>query len=72
MPKYVRMKTIHTDIELLTAAITQAPVVVRDKDSGKLEDGGGSIEKYTPDFAKIGGTYYSRKEYVFTAKVIRK
>lgn len=62
------MKTIHTDLEMLTAAITQAPVVVRDKNSGKLEGGGGPVEKYTPDFAKICGTYYSRKEYVFTTQ----
>ncbi|MFK4304346.1 hypothetical protein ABH892_004486 [Paenibacillus sp. RC254] len=65
------MKTLITDVELLTAALTQARVTVYEKD-GRIADYGGVIEKYTPESVKIAGTYFRRGEYVFKAESARK
>lgn len=58
---------IETDIELFTAALTQASVTVCEED-GSIADYGGPIERYTPDSVKIGGAYYVRASYEFHVK----
>ncbi|MBZ6443190.1 MAG UNVERIFIED_CONTAM: hypothetical protein MIN83_12895 [Paenibacillus polymyxa] len=71
MSKYLRMKTLITDVDLLAAALTQARVTVYEKD-GHIADYGGVIEKYTPESVKISGTYFMREIYVFKTEDARK
>lgn len=59
------MRKIVTDDELLTAALTQVRVTVREHE-GQIADYGGVIEKITPVSVKIGGAYYFRNMYCFT------
>ncbi|MGG6477041.1 hypothetical protein ABHN03_07330 [Paenibacillus sp. NRS-1775] len=65
------MKTLITDVDLLTAALTQARVTVYEKD-GRIADYGGVIERYTPESVKIAGMYFRRGEYVLRPRAHEK
>ncbi|MNV17405.1 hypothetical protein D3C71_1081930 [compost metagenome] len=63
----ISMRTIHSDLELFTAAIKQVRVSVSMKVEGKLQlvDYGGTIQKYDQYAVKINDTYYVRKVHEF-------
>ncbi|WP_025693234.1 hypothetical protein [Paenibacillus zanthoxyli] len=58
------MGCLDTDIELFTAALLQARIIIRKKD-GAVVNCGGSIQRFTPFTVKIGGLSYIRNEFDF-------
>jgi hypothetical protein len=66
------MKTLITDTELLAAALAQVRVTIYEPGAHKIADYGGTVEKYTPDYVKIAGTYFRRDIFVFKAQETRK
>ncbi|WP_418041110.1 hypothetical protein [Paenibacillus xylanilyticus] len=66
------MKTLITDIELLAAALAQVHVTIYEPGAQIIADYGGTVEKYTPDYIKVAGTYFRRDIFVFKAPETRK
>lgn len=64
------MRVLSTDAELLTAALAQVRVTVRERD-GRIADYGGNVEKISPDYIRVAGAYYSRSIYIFDTKDVR-
>lgn len=66
------MKTLITDTELLAAALAQVRITIYEPGARTIADYGGIVEKYTPDYVKIGGTYFRRDIFVFKTLETRK
>ncbi|ODA07621.1 MULTISPECIES: hypothetical protein [Paenibacillus] len=65
-------KVLKSDIELLTAALSQVRVyVVQPLGENLIDivDYGGTVEKITPESIKIDGSYFLRSQFEFRTDV---
>lgn len=61
-------KTLKTDSEFLTVALSQCQVDIIERHgdlTGCVNDSGGPIQKWSPVSVKVADSYYMRSEYEF-------